>query len=184
MPPKPKITREMIVDAGFEIARETGAENISIRAVAERLGCSTQPVMYHFKRAEELRRAVYRKADEFHSEYIMNFFSEEPLLDIGTLYIRFAASERHLFRFLFQSDEFGGKSLTELISSPELDPIVEMIARSEQVEADKAREIFRILFLAVHGCASLLANNSMEYENAADLRRIYRAAAAAVKEGL
>lgn len=46
MPPKAKITKEMIVDAGVELVRESGIEHVNARAVAERLGCSTQPVMY------------------------------------------------------------------------------------------------------------------------------------------
>lgn len=48
MPPKAKITKDMIIDAAFEIARETGAENINARTVSKKLNCSTQPVMYHF----------------------------------------------------------------------------------------------------------------------------------------
>ena len=72
MPPKVKITKEMIIDAAFEIARSEGAENINARTVSKKLGCSTQPVMYHFKTIEELKKNVYIKADEYHSEYITN----------------------------------------------------------------------------------------------------------------
>ena len=52
MPAKAKVTKEMIVDAVFAIAREAGAENINARTVSERLHCSTQPVMYHFATME------------------------------------------------------------------------------------------------------------------------------------
>lgn len=55
MPPKPKITREMVVEAAFEIARESGRENINARTAAKKLDCSTQPVMYHFDTIEELK---------------------------------------------------------------------------------------------------------------------------------
>ena len=79
MPAKVKATKEMIVDAAFEVARERGAENINARTVSERLNCSTQPVMYHFATIEELKKAVYKKADEFHSEYLMNIKS--PMRD-------------------------------------------------------------------------------------------------------
>ena len=48
MPPKSKITREMVVDAALAIIRRGGVEGVTVRAVAEELGCSTQPVMYHF----------------------------------------------------------------------------------------------------------------------------------------
>lgn len=70
MPAKAKVTKEMIVDAAFAIAREAGAENINARTVSERLHCSTQPVMYHFATMEELKRTVYAKADLYHSEYL------------------------------------------------------------------------------------------------------------------
>ena len=71
MPAKAKVTKEMIVDAAFAVARETGVENINARTVSERLHCSTQPVMYHFATIEELKRTVYAKADLYHSEYLM-----------------------------------------------------------------------------------------------------------------
>ena len=84
---------------------EKGAENINARTVSERLNCSTQPVMYHFATIEELKRAVYEKADLYHSEYLMNIenFQKCAILGIGINYIRFAIEESHLFRFLFQS---------------------------------------------------------------------------------
>ena len=101
MPAKVKVTKEMIIDAAFAIARETGAENINARTVAERLHCSTQPVMYHFATIEELKRTVYAKADLYHSEYLMNMKKppKGAALGIGMNYIRFAIEEPHLYLF-------------------------------------------------------------------------------------
>lgn len=126
MPAKAKVTKEMIVDAAFAIAREAGAENINARTVSERLYCSTQPVMYHFATMEELKRTVYAKADLYHSEYLMNMKKppKGAALGIGMNYIRFAIEEPHLFRFLFQSDYFNGKTLLELIDAEELIPVL------------------------------------------------------------
>lgn len=45
-------------------------------------------------------------------------------LGIGMNYIRFAIEEPHLFRFLFQSDYFSGKTLLELIDAEELLPVL------------------------------------------------------------
>ena len=56
MPARAKVTKEMIVDAAFAIAREAGVERINARTVSERLHCSTQPVMYHFATMEALKR--------------------------------------------------------------------------------------------------------------------------------
>ena len=110
MPAKAKVTKEMIVDAAFSIARQAGAENINARTVSERLHCSTQPVMYHFATIEELKRTVYARADVYHSEYLMNM-KKPPrgaALGIGMNYIRFAIEEPHLFRFLFQRKDPAG----------------------------------------------------------------------------
>ena len=61
MPPKPKITKNMVIDAAFEVAREAGGENINARTVAKKLNCSTQPVMYHFATIEELKKSCLCK---------------------------------------------------------------------------------------------------------------------------
>lgn len=176
MPPKSKITEEMVIDAAFALAREQGEEGVNVRSVAQRLGCSTQPVMYHFAKVKELRRAVYRRADAFHTEYISRVEGEEPMLETGLRYIRFAAEERHLFRLLFQSGEFSGRSVSRLMDEEEASPLLALVEREGKVSAARARDMFRPLFLCVHGLASLLANNAMEYDEAAiaaDLRRIW-----------
>ena len=67
MPPKPKITKDMVIAAAFEVVRKAGAENINARTVSNRLNCSTQPVMYHFATIEELKNAVYIRTDQYHN---------------------------------------------------------------------------------------------------------------------
>ena len=68
--PKAKVTRDMVIEAAFAIARTAGAEQVNARTVSQELGCSTQPVMYHFATIEALKRAVYAKADRYHSDYL------------------------------------------------------------------------------------------------------------------
>lgn len=185
MPPKAKITEQMIVDAGFELAREGGMEHVNARAVAERLGCSTQPVMYHFQTIEELKKAVYQKADAFHSAYLMDIQDGNPMLQIGLSYIRFAQQEKQLFRLLFQSGSFSGKSLNDLIDAAELRPILAVLEASASVDEEQAKAMFRLLFLLVHGYAGMFANNAMEYDEhavAADLTHAFEGICRNIKE--
>jgi AcrR family transcriptional regulator len=65
MPAIAKVTKEMIIDAAFEIAKEMGAENINARTVSQKLRCSTQPVLYHFKKIEDVRITAYKKQANF-----------------------------------------------------------------------------------------------------------------------
>ncbi|MBQ8654172.1 MAG: TetR/AcrR family transcriptional regulator [Clostridia bacterium] len=167
MPPRPRITRDLILDAAWAIARESGAEQLSARALAQRLGCSTQPILYHFDHVEDIRREIYARADAWHTSRLMQIPSTaDPMLSIGLNYVRFAAEERQLFRLLFQSDSFAGQSLTQLIDAPELQPIVEVLCREAELQPDQAKIVFRSLMLLVHGCASMLANNAMTFDEA------------------
>ncbi|MBD5461132.1 MAG: TetR/AcrR family transcriptional regulator [Lachnospiraceae bacterium] len=179
MPPKAKITREMILEAGFEIARESGIENVNARTVSQRLDCSTQPVMYHFKKIEDIKREVYRLADSRHTAYIMALQGDNPMLEIGLNYIRFAQTEKQLFRLLFQSDEFSGKDISSLIDSEDLIPVLTVLGKTAGVSITQAKIIFRTLFLFVHGYASMFANNTLEYDEAVismDLERVFKGA--------
>lgn len=188
MPPKAKITKDMIVDAAFEIVRSEGVENINARTVSEKLNCSTQPVMYHFATIEALKKTVYAKADRYHSEYLMHIHNplKGVMLGIGLNYIRFAIEEPHLFRFLFQSDGFNGTSLPEMIDAAELMPVI--LAMQEAVgggSIEQVKEIFLTVFLFVHGYASLIANNSLAYDEdliEAHLERAYQGAILATQE--
>lgn len=165
MPPKAKITREMILDTAFEIVRKEGADKVTARSISEQLNCSTQPVLYYFSTVEEIKKAVYIKVDEYHGAYLMNIemTSENPMLAIGINYIKFAIEERNLFRFLFQSNEFSGISMLELLETEEFLPMLGMLQSELDISMEDAKEIFSTLFIFSHGYASLYANNTMLY---------------------
>lgn len=187
MPPKAKITKEMVIDAAFEIARAKGAENINARTAAQKLGCSTQPVMYHFATIEELKRAAYAKTDHYHTEYLMNISEtgKDIMLGIGLNYIRFAVEEPNLFRFLFQSGLGVENNLLEMIDSDGLTPVLSAMQAAMKMNMEQTKEVFVTLALFVHGYASIIANNSLEYDEAlitTHLKRVYTGAVLAVKK--
>lgn len=187
MPPKARITKDMIIDAAFEIAREKGVENINARTVSNRLNCSTQPVMYHFATIEELKNAVYIRTDKYHTEYLMRISGawEDVMLAIGLNYIRFAVEELHLFRFLFQSGFIAENSLPEMIDSEELSPIIFAMQKAMNRSMEQTKEIFLTLALFAHGYASIIANNALEYDEElikVHLERVYRGAILATRE--
>lgn len=187
MPPKAKITRDMIIAAAFETARQSGAENINARTVSEKLNCSTQPVMYHFATIEELKRAAYEKTNEYHTEYLMDIpdAEENVMLGIGLNYIRFAVEETNLFRFLFQSGFVAENSLLDMINSEELLPVISVMQEGMNMDMEQAKEVFITLALFVHGYASIIANDSLEYDEkliTTHLERVYTGAVLAVQE--
>lgn len=181
--PKAKVTRDMVIEAAFAVARTAGAEQVNARTVSEKLGCSTQPVMYHFATIEALKRAVYAKADRYHSDYLME--TEDLPLGIGLNYIRFAIEELHLFRFLFQSGFAVEGSLPEMLDSAELEPILSAMQGVLGLGAGQTKEVFLTVALFTHGYASIIANNRLEFDEAAvskHLERVWEGAVLAAQE--
>ena len=55
MPPKNKFTREEMTRTALTIIREKGADALTAKAIAERLGTSTRPIFTCFGTMEEVR---------------------------------------------------------------------------------------------------------------------------------
>ena len=143
MPPKARITKDMIISAAVEVARRSGFESINARTVSGQLHCSTQPVMYHFSTIDSLKKAAYRQADQLHTQYMMNTPpGQDPILGIGMNYIRFAVEEPQLFRFLFQSGYAGENSLLEMVNSEELIPVLAAMQEGAELSMKKTRDVF------------------------------------------
>ena len=186
MPPKAKISRDMVVDAALAVIRRDGAENLNVRTVARQLNCSTQPVMYYFATMEELRRAAYERLDRLHTEYLLTAKpGQDPLLEIGLNYIRFAIEEPGWFRFLFQSGYGAGSDLLSVIDSEELLPILSVLQAELGMSMERTKEVFLTIALFAHGYASIIANNDLRYDEtqaAAGLERAFRGAMLAAME--
>lgn len=187
MPPKARISKDMIIEEAFQIARTEGADKITARRISERLKCSTQPVLYYFSTVEEIKATVYQQADAYHTRWLMHMERDygNPMLAIGMNYIRFAVEERNLFQLLFQSNEFSGAGLLDLFQSEAFEPIMQILQQEAEVTEDEAKEIFINLFVFVHGYASMFANNEMTYDEkflVTSLTKVFLGAVYAAKE--
>ncbi len=174
--PKARITKDMVVDAAFEIVRTEGASAINARSISRKLNCSTQPVLYSFSSIEEIRQAAFRKAEQFHTAYFMNVQGEldNPLLEIALRYIRFAEEEKNLFRFLFQSDYFINRDISDWSREEKLAPVIALMQSQTELSEASARDLFLSIYLTMHGYASMFACNSLKYDEAAVVQTLIR----------
>ena len=186
MPPKTRITKDMIIQAAVEVARQSGHENINARTVAEQLRCSTQPVMYHFSTIDAMKRAAYAQVDQLHSEKLMTIPpGQDPALGIGLNYVRFAVEEPRLFRFLFQSGYAEENNLLEMADSEGLAPVLAAIKEGAGLSMEQSRDVFITVALFAHGYASLIANNHLEFDEkliAEHLERAWNGAVLAAEQ--
>ena len=186
MPPKTRVTEEMIISAAMEVIRQSGFENINARTVSGQLRCSTQPVMYHFSTMDNLKKAAYRQADHLHTQYLMSVPpGQDPVLGIGLNYIRFAVEEPQLFRFLFQSGYAQENSLLEMVDSEELAPVLSAMQEGTGLSRKQTRDVFITVAMFAHGYASIIANNHLEFDEkliAEHLERTWNGAVLAAEQ--
>ena len=101
MPPKQRITREMILQSAFTMFVNEGMAVVNARSVAKALGCSTQPIFSYFTGMQELKDALDEKAQEMYADKVASFaMSENWLADICVEHVRFACMYPHVYMHL------------------------------------------------------------------------------------
>ncbi len=100
MPPKSKFSREDIVEAAFEIAKEEGFSKITARSVASRLNSSVAPIYVNFETIEELVQAVVRMVFALSEELLAKQKGQNLFKKIGRASLAFARDYPVLFREL------------------------------------------------------------------------------------
>lgn len=164
MPTTIKISKQMILDAAFEIAREKGVEQISNRELAKILNCSIRPIYYQFKNVEELNKELNEKIGEYFFNYLINNVIEgiPKYKQIGINYIKFAKNESKLYTYLFMSstksgiDKFIGKG------DSDFEILEKIIKKSTDLNHDEIMTFHMKMWIFTHGLASLIACRTIE----------------------
>ena len=105
MPRKATISKEMIKNAGVQMILE--GESLNVRAVANRLGCSIQPVFYNYATMDDLKADILTTVSQRYEEYMAeNSKSDKylPYMAIGMSYIGFARDYPQFFKMLFMEE--------------------------------------------------------------------------------
>lgn len=164
MPRIPKYSRERIIDAAFAIVREQGADALSARTLASRLGCSVRPIFDAFANMEELRHAVWLSANEAYNDHAraaMEDGGDKPYLASGLAYIDFARREPRLFAMLFMRP----RTRHEMEQAEQdVRPVVEFVAAQLDVSYERAWAFHMQLWVYVHGLATMIASRYLEWD--------------------
>lgn len=164
MPPKFKFSKEEIVNAALNVARDSGIEEVTAKAVAEKLGVSTQPVFTCFSNMTEAKNEVRKAAEKVYDGYANQGLKEKiPFLGVGKAYIQFAVNEPNLYKLLFLNDheEYTSGAIAEMKRlQSKVRPYLMEIYNLTKNDADV---FFRDLWLVVHSLATLKVTNCCDY---------------------
>ncbi len=165
MPTTLKITKNNILDAAFNIVRESGIESVSNREIAKKLNSSIRPIYYQFKNVDELKAELYSKMEKYFYDYIIeNIIDDVPKYkQIGINYIKFARDEKNLFKVLFMSEfDYAPK---KFISKEENDfnRVMKFAKNSTRLSDNKIEDFHVKMWLFTHGIATLVATKTIKF---------------------
>lgn len=168
MPRPVKYDREAIAQAALGLVRESGMDALNARAVAARMGCSTQPLYSAFDGMDDLRREIYVRAGALFERSVSGLHLPDvpPYKATGLALLRFANEESRLYRLLFLSGEaraHGGSADLERAAEQSCEAIMAATGYSRQT----ARAFHAHMFIFIQGLAAMIATGYAPYDEKA-----------------
>lgn len=164
MAPKPKFTREQIVDTAVNVIRDSCAEAITAQEIARRLGTSTRPVFTYFNTLTELRAAAVQRARELYNACAERGLAMSPAFKgYGMAYIRFATEEPSLFRLLFMQKTEQAHLLDYIDQEGHLPAVRQAVMDAFQLDPPQADWLYENMWVFAHGMAALCASGAVRF---------------------
>ncbi|MEE1296626.1 MAG: TetR-like C-terminal domain-containing protein [Bifidobacterium sp.] len=146
-----------MLDGAFAIVRESGPDALTARALAGGLGCSVKPIFDAYDSMEDLRHAVWERADNLYNERLRAAMAEDaatPYKASGKAYVDFARDEPHLFRMLFMRAISPEEREAQ---EANVEPVLEVLMRQLHVDHETAQRFHFEVWTGVHGLATMVA---------------------------
>lgn len=161
MPPKPKFTREEIVEAALTLVSEKGIEALTSRDLAERLGSSARPIFTIFKNKEELLQDVRTAAMKRFEACVSRPCDYGPAFKrYGMQMIHFALEEPKLYQLLFMTEQDVAWSFEDVLTNLGMfvTESMDIIQKDYDLSDREARLLFRQIWIYTFGIGTLCAS--------------------------
>jgi AcrR family transcriptional regulator len=170
MPPKITTSKEMIIEAGYCIADEDGIGQVNCRAIANKLGCSTQPVFSRFPKMDELKEEVFNhacyKLEQGIADRLKNSKGSSLVEVSVTVLADMARDHKNLYKLIYLSDFRSEKSFLEEREKYKTNQlIIKELIDKYKIDRERVEGIFERVSLLVHGICTVIATTTMDYSN-------------------
>ncbi|MCI8337783.1 MAG: TetR/AcrR family transcriptional regulator [Lachnospiraceae bacterium] len=156
--PKQRITKDMVVSAAFEIARSDGMEQVMVKSIAEKIGCSVQPIYSYCKNMEGLRWDVTQKICNFIGEYVKTHIDKDDIFaSTGRTYLQLAKEEPHLFKIFILHKRDGIASLEDLYQSETSPDTAEFISKKLDISIEQAKKLHLNMLIYTIGIGTIFS---------------------------
>lgn len=169
MPPRKRIFREDILKAAVSVVQEQGVLALSVRNIAGKLNCSTQPIYSEFESMETLR-------DELMAYIRENYLREDAdsYKQVALSFLHFAQREKNLFQLVYLRQRAPGETFFE---DPNQEQTIHKLETNLELSQEQASEMHRRMQYYCYSMAVMMATgylNFTEEELSEELTEYYR----------
>lgn len=160
MPSSPKIKKEEMLQAALEIVIERGYSSLNIKAVAQKLGCSTAPISWRFGGMDGLRGELI----PFAEQYVRKDNRDSCMREIsafeqrGMSTIELALEKPNLFRFLYMGERNQLLSSGFQLTADDNGVVYQKMADDLGISLDKVLEFTMLMLIYTQGIGSLIVS--------------------------
>ena len=158
MPPKPKFTKEELIQTALELTREGGLEMVVARNLGKKLNTAPSTIFTHFRSVEEIRQAVIEAVRAIYNEYVEEGLKMvPPMKGFAVQYIRFAMEESNLYSVLFMNKRDNVKYVDFIVNEGHYEKVITAAERDFSLNREQAEFVYHNMWAYAHGIAVMSA---------------------------
>ena len=157
--PKQRITKEMVVEAAFELARAGGMEQVLVKNIARKLGCSVQPIYSYCANMEGLKKELQQRTGAFFRKYVEEHIDKNAYFQsTGKAYLQLAKEEPYLYElYFFRKKETPDIHTLQELYEKECNPMMaEHLSKELSISIGAAKQLHFHMVVYNTGIASML----------------------------
>lgn len=166
-----RIPKDQILDAALKMLIRDGYDSINIKTLAKELGCSTQPISWHFGSMPNLRKELTEAAFQYADKKMIpppdDVVAIDRFCEMGNRYIDLAYDEPNLARFLTEAHEGHtfAEQFIEILDRSMDETMSRQIADVLSVSVDQAEHLIQTLMLYVQGLVTMILSDRAQIES-------------------
>lgn len=183
MPSSPKISKDLILAHALKMLIRDGYAALNIKTLAKEIGCSTQPISWHFGNMEGFRKELTAYALDYANQKMLSSINGKGMEDfagVGAAYVSLAFDESNLFKYLYMSGESGLQAggFDVLFKADANASITRHIAEELNIPKKNSQNFLQNTMVYTHGLACFIASGVIVSSKEEVIRMVHRAAQA------
>ena len=166
MPPKPKFTKDEIVQAALEVVSQKGVEALTAKELGDALGSSARPIFTVFRSMKEVQDEVRAAAMRRFERFAAQTLPDMPLFkQVGMQMVLFGAKESKLYQLLFMQENHNAASFDDVFGAlgPTAETCIQSLRNAHGLTEAESRLLFETVWIYTFGIGALCATGTCRF---------------------